>query len=406
MSIRRRVPKSPGVPPLEDKRALYIELMSKGLSNSAACRVVGVNRRTGTRWRRGRTVVNQAGTVRTYRAIVDQPRPLSDRFLSEGERILIADGLCAGLGVRAIAAQIDRAPSTVSREIRRNRDPVSGRYLPYGAHRQALVRRRRPRTGKLVLCVELRAFVQEHLDQRWSPEQIASTLPLLFPDRPEMRVAHETIYQALYCPTRGDLHRRPARVLRTGRSRRRPHRRLDRRAKRFVEPMTMITERPSEVAERLVAGHWEGDLLMGRKNRSAIATLVERKTLYVKLVHLPEGHNAEQVSTAVIDTMSSLPSTVLRSLTWDQGSEMGCHGELTRATGMPVYFCDPGSPWQRGRNENTNGLLRQYFPKGTDLSVHRSEHLEAVAEEINRRPRKTLGWQTPLAHLARDLGPT
>lgn len=168
----------------------------------------------------------------------------------------------------------------------------------------------------------------------------------------------------------------------------------------------MISERPAEVAERLVAGHWEGDLVMGRKNRSAIVTLVERKSLFLKLVHLPDGHSAEQVSTAVIAAMSDLPTHLRRSLTWDQGSEMGCHGDLTRSTGMAVYFCDPASPWQRGRNENTNGLLRQSFPKGTDLGVHSPEDLAAVATELNERPRKTLAWQTPAVHLADDFGPT
>jgi len=319
---------------------------------------------------------------------------------------MIADGLLAGRAIRSIAADLGRSPSTVSREIRRNRHPVSGRYLPFGAHRRSFERRRRPKVGKIARNAELRGFVQEHLDLRWSPEQIAETLAVVFETRPEMRVCHETIYQALYTPHLGELHRSAARVLRSGRSRRRPQRRLDRRTSRFVEPMTMISERPAEVADRTVAGHWEGDLIMGRKNRSAIGTLVERTTRFVMLVYLPDGHNAERVSGALIDAVGSLPIHLRRSLTWDQGSEMGCHGDITLSTGMRVYFCDPASPWQRGLNENTNGLLRQYFPKGTDLGLHSREVLAAVAAELNQRPRKTLAWQTPESHLERLRGPT
>jgi IS30 family transposase len=376
------------------------------VSNSAACKIVGVNRRTGTRWRRGRTIINAAGKARTYAPIIDQPPRLSDRFLSEAERLLIADGVLAGVTMRAIAAQINRSPSTVSREIRRNRDPVTRRYLPYGAHRRAVQRRRRPKHGKLATNVELRAFVQLHLDKRWSPEQIAESLSVAFETRPDMRVSPETIYKAIYVPRLGELHRSGARVLRTGRNRRRPQRRLDRRSTRFVEPMTMISERPAEVAKRTIPGHWEGDLIMGHKNRSAIGTLVERTTRYVKLLHLPDGHTAEQLTASLVDAVETLPAHLRRSLTWDQGSEMGGHGDFTLATGTKVYFCDPASPWQRGLNENTNGLLRQYFPKGTDLSCHGPEVLDAVAAELNQRPRKTLSWQTPHQQLDRLRGPT
>jgi transposase, IS30 family len=395
MSLRRRALKAPGSPPVSDKRDLYIQLMAKGVSNSAACRVVGINRRAGTRWRRGRTIINRAGKTRTYSPIIDQPAQGSDRFLSEAERVIIADGVLAGLTVRGIAEAMNRSPSTVSRELRRNRNPVTGRYTPFGAHRLAVARRTRPKVAKLAANSELRAFVQKHLDKRWSPEQIAQSLPSVFVDDPEMRVCHETIYQALYVPRLGELHRTPARVLRSGRSRRRPQRRLDRRMRRFVEPMTMISERPEEIDSRTVAGHWEGDLITGHKNQSAIGTLVERKTLYLKLLHLPDGHTAEQVSAALLDAVDSMPPELRGSITWDQGSEMACHGDVTQVTGMKVYFCDPASPWQRGRNENTNGLLRQYFPKGTDLSRHSLEVLAAVEAELNERPRKTLAWQNP-----------
>ncbi len=255
---RRRALKSPGGPPLSEKRDLYVQLMAKGVSNSAACRVVGVNRRTGTRWRRGRTIVNGAGRAKTYAPIIANPSIRgSDRFLSEAERILIADGLLAGLSVRGIARAINRSPSTISREILRNRDPVTQRYMPFGAHRRAVARRARPKESRLATNVELRTFVQDHLDKRWSPQQIAHVLPSVFSERPEMRICPETIYQAVYVPGRGDLQRSGTRVLRSGRSRRRPQRRLDRRMTRFVVPMTMISERPEEVDFRNEPGHWE-----------------------------------------------------------------------------------------------------------------------------------------------------
>jgi IS30 family transposase len=308
MALRRKPPKAPGGPPLSDKRVLYIDLMSKGVSNSAASRIVGVNRRTGTRWRRGRTIVNGAGQTKTYPPIPSSPAKESGRFLSEAERILIADALSAGLKIREIAVAINRSPSTVSREVHRNSDPASKRYLPHSAQRMAVQRRKRPKVGKLAGNDELRIVVQERLDKRWSPEQIARTLPVDFEDRPEMRICPETIYQALYVPRLGALQRQATRVLRTGRSRRRPHRRLDRRATRFVEPMTMISERPSAIAERQVAGHWEGDLITGHKNRSAIGTLVERKTRYVRLLHLPDGHDAQEVSAELIRVIGGLPA--------------------------------------------------------------------------------------------------
>ena len=350
--------------------------------------------------------MNRAGQARTYKPILDQQTQVSERFLSEAERVTIAEGLLASCTIRSIAADIGRSPSTVSREIRRNRDPISGRYTPFRAHRRAVERRARTKPTKFTQNPELRTFVQQCLDQCWSPEQIAQTLALENKTRPDMRVCHETIYQALYTPRLDALQRPAARVLRSGRSRRRPQRRLDRRTTRFVEPMMMISQRPQEVKGRKVAGHWEGDLITGRKNQSAIGTLVERTTRFVMLLHLPDGHNARQVGAALIDTINSLPPHLRRSITWDQGSEMGNHGDVTLLTGTPVYFCDPASPWQRPSNENTNGLLRQYFPKGTNLSVHSPEVLAAVAAELNRRPRKTLAWQTPYSQFERLRGPT
>jgi IS30 family transposase len=252
-----------------------------------------------------------------------------------------------------------------------------------------------------VLNIELARFVQSGLQKRWSPEQVSNALAAGFPRRPDMRACHETIYQALYHPARSGLQRELASSLRTGRVRRKGRRRPDGRRSRFGGPMTMISERPVEVSERVVPGHWEGDLIVGKANGSAIGTLVERTTRFVKLVHLPVGHGAEHLRDALTEKMSALPAPLARSLTWDQGSEMARHDELTVATGIPVYFCDPASPWQRGSNENTNGLLRQYFPKGTDLNVHGADELEAVAAELNARPRKTLGWDSPTVCLER-----
>jgi IS30 family transposase len=235
-----------------------------------------------------------------------------------------------------------------------------------------------------------------------SPEQISHRLVKDFPDDESMRVSHETIYQALYFQARGGLKREVAQALRSGRTRRKPHRDPGQRTHRFVDPMIMISDRPAEIADRAVPGHWEGDLIMGEANKTAIATLVERATRYTMLVHLPDGHHAEAVRDGLIATISTLPAHLRGSLTWDQGAEMARHKQFSTATDMTVYFCDPASPWQRGTNENTNGLLRQYFPKGTDLSVFNPEDLEHVAQQLNGRPRKTLGWETPAERL-RDL---
>ena len=241
---------------------------------------------------------------------------------------------------------------------------------------------------------------------KWSPRQISQTLRTEFPDRPEMHVAHETIYQALYLQARGELRREIAAALRTGRTTRKPRRRPDARRPRFTAPMVMIADRPAEIEDRAVPGHWEGDLIIGKDTRSQIATLVERTTRYVMLVHLPHGRTAEHVRDALTETIQTLPAHLAKSLTWDQGAEMAGHAEFTLATDIPVYFCDPHAPWQRGTNENTNGLLRQYFPKGTDLSVHTPEHLAHVAAELNARPRQTLNWHTPAQHLNKLLTTT
>jgi IS30 family transposase len=328
----------------------------------------------------------------------------SARFLSVEERVVIADLLLAGRSMRSIAAELGRAPSTISREIARNCYLRDREYRPYAADRKAIARRARPRSGKIAACLRLREAVQEMLDDRLSPEQIAARLRRDHPEEPEYRVSHETIYQALYVQGRGELRRELSGALRTGRMVRRPRSRPHpTRRSGLPKPLVMISERPAEVEDRAVPGHWEGDLILGAYARSAIGTLVERSTRYVMLVHLPGDHGATAVCDGLIRTISTLPAHLRRSLTWDQGTEMAKHREFTLATAMQVYFCDPHAPWQRGSNENTNGLLRQYFSKGTDLSVHTPDDLDAVANQLNRRPRKTLGWDTPAERLANAM---
>jgi IS30 family transposase len=388
------------VAPQTVKREQYAALIARGVSSSEACRIVGINRRTGKRWRHGQTITSSSGQRLHYAPVVGVSckREISARFLSEDERVRIADLRRAGEGVRAIARQLGRDPATVSRELRRNFDPKSSAYRPHTAQRLAEQRRARPKTGKLVADVELRAFVQDRLKRRWSPEQIAQALRSEFPARPERHVVPETIYQAVYRPDLGGLCRELPKALRTGRLRRKPHRRCEERRGRLPN-MTMIDQRSDEAADRKIAGHWEGDLITGEANRSAIGTLVERSSRYTILLYLPGRHTADAIRDAVIDAMKDLPPQLRRSLTWDQGSEMALHAEIAAALGMPVYFCQKASPWQRPSNENTNGLLRQYFPKGTNLHHHDADRLAVVADELNARPRKTLSWQTPAARL-------
>ena len=386
------------------EREAYFRLMQQGFSNEHACQIVGINPKTGRRWRNGR---NASGRQKAAAPAQPVLPPSSDsRYLQEADRLYIADRLREKASVRAIAAELGRSPSTVSREIRRNRTDGTRdvwHYRPYAAQARADARRPRPKPRKIDQDPELRDFVQAGLDRRWSPEQVCQALRMTFPDRPDMHVVHETVYQALYIQGRGELRREVARALRSGRTRRKPHRQANCRQPRFKDPMVMISDRPAEVDDRAVPGHWEGDLIIGKNGASAIGTLVERATRYVMLLHLPDGRSAEDVRDALVTTVRTLPSHLARSLTWDQGSEMASHVSFTVATDVPVYFCDPASPWQRGSNENTNGLLRQYFPKGTDLSAHSRDHLDAVAAELNGRPRKTLGWETPAERLRKLL---
>jgi IS30 family transposase len=372
-------------------------------------------------------------------------KPLSGRSLSFAEREEIALLRAQGCSMREIARRLERSASTVSRELRRNAATRSGglAYRATTAQWHAERAARRPKQAKLAANTALRTYVEERLAgdviapggasvpgpavswkgrrhgprtarkwaNAWSPEQIARRLPIDFPDDQAMRISHEAIYQALFVQGRGALRRELTAYLRSGRALRTPRARTRRRGKSFISPEIMISRRPAEVADRAVPGHWEGDLILGLGS-SAIGTLVERTTRFTLLLHLPPmtghgqearakngpalaGHGAEAVRDAIARTIITLPAELRRSLTWDQGAEMAQHAELKIDAGVQVYFCDPHSPWQRGSNENTNGLLRQYFPKGTDLSVHSAETIAAVAATLNTRPRKTLAWRTP-----------
>jgi len=310
------------------------------------------------------------------------------------EREAIGLGLARGEPLAEIARRLGRPTSTVSREVAAG----GGReaYRATTAQRRTTQRRCRPKERKLVRCPVLAARVSKGLEQRWSPGQIATRLRREFPNDAEMRVSHETIYASLYCQGRGGLRRELISALRSGRARRRPRSRSEEAKRRNVlGDIVPISERPAEAADRAVPGHWEGDLIMGAFNRSAILTLVERSTRYTLLGDLPEGHGAEEVYACLMEMIPTLPANLARSLTWDQGREMARHAEFTVDSGVQVYFCDPHSPWQRPTNENTNGLLRQYFPKGTDLNKITKDHLDSVAIELNGRPRVVLQGETP-----------
>jgi IS30 family transposase len=367
------------------------------MRNSEACRQVGVNRKTGQRWRLGRVVKDPKHGEYCYDPIAPPAAEMSKRYLSDQERFVIADGVRAGRSKRSIAQELGRSVSTVCREVARNAEP-SGEYRPHAAQQRMLGRRPRPKHHRVALNIELRGMVQERLDKRWSPEQISKSLRVERPDRPDLHLAPESIYQALYAVS-SVLRCSPKVVLRTGRLNRQ-RRRSGKQTSRFVVPMTPIKDRPPEVEDRVEPGHWEGDLITGKLNQSAIGTLVERSTRFTILVHFVGTHDAEQLRDSMTALFNRLPPGLRRSLTWDQGIEMARHHEFSAATSIPVYFCEPRSPWQRATNENTNGLLRQYFPKGTDLAVHTPDDLQHVADELNERPRKALGWRSPAAVFA------
>jgi IS30 family transposase len=428
--------RSPGRPPGWRREHLqqFWKAIARGLSSEDAAIAIGLSAAVGGR------LFRQAGGMRTISLI-----PTSGRYLSFTEREEIAILTARGCGVREIASQLDRSPSTISRELRRNPATRSGslEYRATTAQWHADRRAKRPKVAKLAANDTLREYVQERLaglvtapdgmvirgpavpwvgrrhgrrkDRRWatswSPEQISNRLRVDFPYDESMRISHEAIYQALYVQGRGALRRELTACLRTGRALRVPRARTRTRGKKFVSPQIMISERPAEVEDRAVPGHWEGDLILGL-NSSAIGTLVERTTRFTMLLHLRRlegygntprtkngpalaGHGAQAVRDTIAMTIGQLPEHLRRTLTWDQGAEMSQHAQLRIDSGIAIYFCDPHSPWQRGTNENTNGLLRQYFPKGTDLSRHSARELAAVATTLNSRPRKTLGWRTP-----------
>jgi IS30 family transposase len=316
------------------------------------------------------------------------------------EREEISRGVAAGESCRQIAARLGRAPATVSRELARNGG--RHRYRAQPADAAAYRRAQRPKTAKLVTEPRLRVVVEAKLALRWSPEQIAGWLPLAYPQDPVMRVSHETIYLSLFVQSRGALRRELQRCLRTGRAMRYPRGKRLPQGRGQLRDVVLLSERPAEAEDRAVPGHWEGDLLLG-KRPSAVATLVERTSRYLTLVALPEGYKAEQVRPALAAAVARLPEQLRRSLTWDQGKEMAEHTRFTVDTGVQVYFCDPRSPWQRGSNENTNGLLRQYLSRGADLGQLDQAALDAIAAELNGRPRQTLGFKAPSQALAEAL---
>jgi IS30 family transposase len=316
--------------------------------------------------------------------------------LSMADREELRAGIARGETFTAIAARLGRSTSTISREVTNN----GGRehYRAVKAHRRAALCARRPKCAKLASRPALRSVVEEWLEELWSPEQIAQRLRVEYPDDPMMQVSHETIYQSLFVQGRGALKKELVRCLRTGRAERRPRSRTERRGK--IPGMVMISDRPAEASDRAVPGHWEGDLIVGKNHGSAIGTLVERTTRYVLLLHLPQGGTAAAVNAAMAEAIGRLPKQLARSVTWDQGTEMRRHADFTVASGIPVYFCDPHSPWQRPSNENTNGLLRQFFPKGTDLSAYRRADLDEAERKLNGRPRKSLDWYKPCEKLS------
>jgi transposase, IS30 family len=380
---------NPGLP--AERVRLVLDLLASGLNPNRAAAAAGVS-------------IAFAYGLHHKMGGVYRPAGVnySARYLDREERYELARLRDAGLSVRAVAARLGRSPSTVCRELARNADPRTGGYQPERAHRLAWERQRRPKPSCLSQHPVLRGRVQQMLDRRYSPEQVSGRLKVLYPGEPAMRVSHETIYQSIYLYPRGQLRRELQACLRTGRDLRR--RRGRRETRGTIVGAVPIGQRPPEVEGRLVPGHHEGDLIMGSTaSRSAVGTIVERVTGYLTLLPLPGGYDAASVADAVIDHMSCLPPWFTRTLTWDRGREMARHQRITAATGIQVYFADPYSPWQRGSNENVNGLLREYLPKSTDLSVWTPAQLQAIAAELNDRPRKRLGYHTPAEEFARLL---
>jgi len=374
-----------------ERERRVLDLLASGLNPWRASRAAGVSKSVAYRLEK-----KMGGVHRP------PDSSYSARYLDREERYEIARLREAGLPVRQVAARLGRSPSTVCRELARNADPRTGGYLPERAHQLAWARQRRPKASKLGRNPALRAAVQGMLDRRYSPEQASGRLKAMHPGDPSMQASHETIYQSVYVYPRGELKRELQACLRSGRALRRPRGRAERRGK--IIGAVPVGQRPPEAEGRLVPGHHEGDLVMGSKaSNSAVATVVERMTGYLTLVPLPDGHTADAVADALIARLSAMPSFFASTLTWDNGTEMARHARITEQTGVNVYFADPHAPWQRGSNENINGLLREYLPKGTDLSAHTAEQLQAIEDELNDRPRKRFGYYTPREQLAKLL---
>ncbi len=382
----------PTPPVAIEKRELVFSLLRRGLRVGQIEAETGVSRRTV-----GRLLASLGGMPRPFDAEYDA------RYLTLLERREIARLHDLGASLRQIATRVGRSASTISRELRRNQHPRHGHYLPDTAHTLAWQRQRRPKPSKLATHPALREAVQAMLDKRYSPEQVAGRLAVVFPDDKQMQISHESIYQSLYVYPRGELTRELKAHLRRGRTQRRPRGQRTNKHSR-ITGIVSIHDRPEEVQGRLVPGHHEGDLIKGSTaSNSAVGTIVERHSGYVTLLHLPEGFTAEKVAAAVVEQMSALPDWFAKTLTWDRGTEMARHTEITAATGIAVYFADPHCPQQRPSNENTNGLLREYLPKSTDLSQHSRADLDHIADELNDRPRKRLGYHTPNEVLAKLL---
>jgi len=418
--VLQQSPGRPGVAQRENRRRFWAAI-AKGVPSEEAASSAGVSPPVGYRWFR------ESGGM-PPKTLAPSSKPVSERYLSFAEREEIALLRAQGSGVRETARRVGRDASTISRELRRNAATRSGNleYRATTAQWHAERAARRPKPAKLAVNTALRKYVQDRLagevagpggasargpvvpwksrrhgrrqhrrwGKAWSPEQIAKRLRLDFPGDEAMRISHEAIYQALYIQGRGALKRELVACLRTGRALRVPRSRSRNKPGAHVTRDVVLSERPAEADDRAVPGHWEGDLLMG-KRMHAIATLVERKSRFVMLVALPDGHAADVVADALATKITELPQQLRRSLTWDQGKEMAAHARFSVATDVPVYFCDPRSPWQRGSNENTNGLLRQYFPKRSEIAHYTQADLDAVAAELNDRPRQTLGWRSP-----------
>jgi transposase, IS30 family len=391
-AARRRAAGRPGREVAPEKVRELLGLVASGMSANQAAKAAGVSKSLAY------ALVKKMGGVRVH----PEPDSYCPRYLSREERHEIARLREAGLGVRQVADRLGRSPSTVSRELRRNAAPRGSGYQPGLAHQMARGRQRRPKPSKLSRNPVLRAAVQGMLDRRHSPEQASGRLKEMHPDDPSMQVSHETIYQSLYVYPRGELKRELRACLRSGRALRRPRGRREARGK--ITGAVPIGQRPPEAEGRLVPGHHEGDLVMGSKaSNSAVATIVERMTGYLTLIPLPHGHTADAVADAVIERMTRHPRWFASTLTWDRGTEMARHQRITAETGIAVYFADPHAPWQRGSNENVNGLLREYLPKGTDLSACTAAQIQAIQDELNDRPRKRFGYRTPREQLAKLL---